>query len=1023
MNRKASSEPPRRGAAAAAKSKPQGRSASEPPPAAASAKAPPKARRSLVVDVADRREAGAHRSSEGLPAFVRTTTPVPLNEDFFPLLPALRDAKADERPALFAKKCAACCNLFTFQGKGFPRERKAKRETLLELVEAAGSKGSLDKSTFQAAIEMISKNLFRALEHQPEYVYDVMDPDEEEPFFDRQWPHIEVVYDVLLKLIVSKDVDAKVSKQFVDDAFVTQLFELFESDDPRERDTLRTVVNRIYAKFKGLQSTIRLCIRHSLQKAIYEHEMQSGIAEELELLGEILCSTSLKDELLTLLRRVLLPLHKLGTLRRYHAQLLYCMKLYVEKDPRLAREILKALAQYWPEQFTAKQLFFLDELEEMLAVVPSSEFKKVQEPVVRRIAECITCPHSQVAERVLSFWENEKFVKLVNSHQAAFFPYVVAALYVNSTQHWHSGVHGLTFQVLKKLTEAGPELFDECSSKYRQGVQRGDAVALQRQRRWMHLQKLFDRKARAMEKKRACESSKFAIACVEPNVVSFQAGGDVVAGTTSPANAEDELQAQRSEGRRSTNTKHKSVCGDAAHNPTELDLSQVQHGFALSWAQPRAVVGAELQVLFVDGDGELIDCVYGQKLAAVHEGNLIALKATVTSPLDVPAASDGSFTGSTTSSVVELGEELDAKTRAVLRTDSSEIIWVTIERLPPRVHLVLFVAASQGAGKLSSAQALTAHVIEESLGNEVARFHLDARGNDVGVALALKRRKQISASNSPSRSRKFSDPPPSAGDGIRGWCLVHVGDFSHEGRHFMDILETGLQPHIRDLLPSAPKRLKVSVQMEQGSVVSLPLSLAVRWVFIGVNWDISPFSPDHACLEVAAVLYDDCGRQVHAISADCPDAGGVRHSGSGLVGEGVTVDLECLPEDVAQLFVVGNAAWPGGTLDQLQHPTCRVLDPAGIELASYSLEAAAAATPRASGLIVARLFREPDRRRWAVQALGAMCGGVCWRDAVQDVAPLLRKTPRELQLMNGCARPSAVEAPLPGGGKRLIMSL
>lgn len=39
--------------------------------------------------------------------------------------------------------------------------------------------------------------------------------------------------------------------------FVSQLLELFDSEDPRERDFLKTILHRIYGKFLGLRAYIR----------------------------------------------------------------------------------------------------------------------------------------------------------------------------------------------------------------------------------------------------------------------------------------------------------------------------------------------------------------------------------------------------------------------------------------------------------------------------------------------------------------------------------------------------------------------------------------------------------------------------------------------------------------------------------------------------------------------------------------------------------------------------------------------
>jgi serine/threonine-protein phosphatase 2A regulatory subunit B' len=90
------------------------------------------------------------------------------------------------------------------------------------------------------------------------------------------------------------------------------LLELFDSEDPRERDFLKTILHRLYGKFLGLRSFTRQQINNIFYTFIYETERFNGIAELLEILGSIIngFTTPLKEEHITFLLRVLLPLHK-----------------------------------------------------------------------------------------------------------------------------------------------------------------------------------------------------------------------------------------------------------------------------------------------------------------------------------------------------------------------------------------------------------------------------------------------------------------------------------------------------------------------------------------------------------------------------------------------------------------------------------------------------------------------------------------------------------------------------------------
>ena len=116
---------------------------------------------------------------------------------------------------------------------------------------------------------------------------------------------------------------------------------LFRSEDPRERDFLKTTLHRIYGKFLNLRSYIRRSINNVFFQFIYETERFNGIAELLEILGSIIngFALPLKEEHKLFLTRVLIPLHKVKSLSMYHPQLAYCIVQFLEKDAALTEEV------------------------------------------------------------------------------------------------------------------------------------------------------------------------------------------------------------------------------------------------------------------------------------------------------------------------------------------------------------------------------------------------------------------------------------------------------------------------------------------------------------------------------------------------------------------------------------------------------------------------------------------------------------------------------------------------------------
>lgn len=54
------------------------------------------------------------------------------------------------------------------------------------------------------------------------------------------------MYEFLLRFIISTETDQKLLKKFITTEFIGRLLQLFDSEDPRERDYLKTILHRIY---------------------------------------------------------------------------------------------------------------------------------------------------------------------------------------------------------------------------------------------------------------------------------------------------------------------------------------------------------------------------------------------------------------------------------------------------------------------------------------------------------------------------------------------------------------------------------------------------------------------------------------------------------------------------------------------------------------------------------------------------------------------------------------------------------
>jgi len=383
-------------------------------------------------------------------------------------LPLLKDVPSSEQEELFIRKLRQCCVGFDFMDPVADlKGKEIKRATLNEIVDyITAGRGVLTEAVYPEIIRMIACNLFRTLppSDNPDF-----DPEEDDPTLEASWPHLTLVYEFFLRFLESPDFQPSIGKKVIDQKFVLQLLELFDSEDPRERDFLKTVLHRIYGKFLGLRAFIRKQINNFFLKFIYETEHFNGVGELLEILGSIIngFALPLKLEHKQFLCKVLIPLHKVRCLSLYHAQLAYCVVQFLEKDANLTEQVIKGLLKFWPKTCSQKEVVFLGEIEEILDVIEPAQFMKIQEPLFRQIAKCVSSPHFQVAERALYFWNNEYIMSLIEENNQVIMPIMFPALYRISKEHWNQTIVALVYNVLKTFMEMNSRLFDDLTASYK----------------------------------------------------------------------------------------------------------------------------------------------------------------------------------------------------------------------------------------------------------------------------------------------------------------------------------------------------------------------------------------------------------------------------------------------------------------------------------------------------------------------------------------------------------------------------
>ncbi|ODV87841.1 hypothetical protein CANARDRAFT_193201 [[Candida] arabinofermentans NRRL YB-2248] len=416
---------------------------------------------------------------------------------------------------LFLQKVDQCKILFDFYDPSSDIEGKElKRMTLQELSAfITATKMTFTEEMYEHVVEMFKINIFRPIPPPVNPVGDIYDPDEDEPVYELAWPHMQIVYEFFLRFVESANFNNSVAKPYIDHKFVLTLLELFDSEDNRERDCLKTTLHRIYGKFLSLRSFIRKSINNIFLTFVYETGRFNGVSELLEILGSIIngFALPLKEEHKIFLFRVLIPLHKPRCLSLYHPQLAYCILQFLEKDSSLADEVIMGLLRYWPKINSPKELMFLNEIEDIFETISSQDLQHIEIPLFAQLAKCISSPHFQVSEKVLCYFNNEFFVSLVTENAENILPIIFPALYqlaqpeldLIEQQHqqpsnefdygdepnnWNRTIATLAYNALKIFMDSNPIVYDRYCILYEEQMKEEKSKKEMRAQHWLKLE-------------------------------------------------------------------------------------------------------------------------------------------------------------------------------------------------------------------------------------------------------------------------------------------------------------------------------------------------------------------------------------------------------------------------------------------------------------------------------------------------------------------------------------------------------
>lgn len=415
-------------------------------------------------------------------------------------LPLLMDCIPNAREELFIKKIELCCTTFDFYDtQNYLEDKAVKLQTMEELIiyTTPDSDIYFSETVLKTFMRMIQLNLLRSPDltlTREEEIFGICDEDEN--ILELIWHNLQPVYQLFLNIVVHKNLDINQAKRQFNIEFISRFTDLFDRDDAREREYVKTLLHRMYGRFLSYRSMIRRMMAHRFYEAIYEGRSNRGIAEMLEFLGSIIngFATPLKSEHVRFLEVALIPLLKSYLLPTYLLELMYCLTQFVEKDPNTAISVIRGLRRYWPTKNTGKQLMFLQLVEEVLNLcvdADSSIVRLLFDPLCEILCLGLSCPAFAVLERSCELWASEflceKFFMKGDIAFTELLPRVYRTLLHSHKTAWSPPAEFLTMKVISMYQELDPKKFAAVDMALKELHKDEDIKREQAEGRWQTL--------------------------------------------------------------------------------------------------------------------------------------------------------------------------------------------------------------------------------------------------------------------------------------------------------------------------------------------------------------------------------------------------------------------------------------------------------------------------------------------------------------------------------------------------------
>jgi serine/threonine-protein phosphatase 2A regulatory subunit B' len=335
---------------------------------------------------------------------------------------------------------------------------------------------------------MITANVFRAI---PPTDPMLLSGIEEPNLTDVAWPHLSLVYGILLKYQQANLVNNPLGHEF----FVKLLGNL-AAPDRNERELVLTYVKRhVAANRRDLEMAF---VKFSNVLKAY----RCGWIEPYPVTPILKFFANHWRDHRLVRERVVGDLFDLVASRHMKTLLGPITQLFdvaIENDRKLGTQLIQKCLMMWPKAYPSKQLVYFDLVVFLIERISHNRLEQMIPSLCDLFTRCAMSLHRDLIRRSFKIWNDSRFVATILDLTPRMFPLVLDAIMTVAREHWNTDVRKDANKTLAAMRKLDQFTFDAQDHRFRKAVRASDpggaetAAApsaadgkkLKRQRSWM----------------------------------------------------------------------------------------------------------------------------------------------------------------------------------------------------------------------------------------------------------------------------------------------------------------------------------------------------------------------------------------------------------------------------------------------------------------------------------------------------------------------------------------------------------